>query len=150
MAAAYSLDLRDRVVSAVERGRMSCNAAAAHFSVAVSTAIRWVKVFRETGRLEPGQMGGHKPRKIAGEHRDWLITRCQAGDFTLRGLVAELAERGLEVDYHSVWDFVHDENLSFKKNSARQRAGSAGRRPPAGAVVAVSRADRSGAPGVHR
>jgi transposase len=33
----------------------------------------------------------------------------------LRGLVGELAERGLRVDYHTVWDFVHAERLSFKK-----------------------------------
>src|SRR5262245_42229215 len=31
-------------------------------------------------------------------------------------VVAELAERGLKVDYHTVWTFVHDENLSFKKS----------------------------------
>jgi hypothetical protein len=36
-------------------------------------------------------------------------------DFTLRGLVDELAERGLNVDYRSVWNFVHEEKLSFKK-----------------------------------
>jgi transposase len=33
----------------------------------------------------------------------------------LRGLVAELAERGLKVDYRAVWNFVHAERLSFKK-----------------------------------
>jgi transposase len=60
-------------------------------------------------------MGGHKPRKISGEHHDWLVKRCRAADFTLRGLVAELAGRGLKVDYHSVWDFVHAEKLSLKK-----------------------------------
>jgi putative transposase len=38
--------------------------------------------------------------------------------------VGELAERGLKVDYRSVWNFVHAEKLSFKKNRARQRAGS--------------------------
>jgi putative transposase len=44
-------------------------------------------------------MGGHKPRTISGEHRDWLIARCRARDFPLRGLAAELAaERGLQVD----------------------------------------------------
>jgi transposase len=37
------------------------------------------------------------------------------GAFTLRGLVAELAERGLDVDYRTVWNFVHREGLSFKK-----------------------------------
>ena len=62
-----------------------------------------------------GQMGGHKPKAIAGAHRNWLIARCQGDDFTLRGLVAELAGRGLKVDYRSVWKFVHAEGLSFKK-----------------------------------
>jgi putative transposase len=141
MAAPYSLDLRERVVAAVERGGLSRHAAAAHYGVGISTAIAWVKVFRQTGSLAPGQIGGHKPRKIAGAHREWLIGRCEAADFTLRGLVAELAGRGLKVDYHSVWDFVHAEKLSFKKNAARQRAGSARRRPPASAVAAVSRPD---------
>src|SRR5262245_9946803 len=40
-------------------------------------------------------------------HYVWLLQRTQAGAFTLRGLVAELAERGLKVDYRSVWSFVH-------------------------------------------
>lgn len=39
----------------------------------------------------------------------------QARISLIRGLVAELAGRGLKVDYHSVWDFVHAEKLSFKK-----------------------------------
>ena len=59
MAAPYSLDLRRRVVAAVECGGMSRHEAAGRYGVAVSTAITWVKVFRETGSLEPGQMGGH-------------------------------------------------------------------------------------------
>ena len=42
-------------------------------------------------------MGGHKPKKLIGAHRDWLIERCRAGHSTLRGLVGELAERGLKV-----------------------------------------------------
>jgi hypothetical protein len=33
----------------------------------------------------------------------------------LRGLVTELAERGLKVDYRTVWNFLHSEKLSFKK-----------------------------------
>jgi hypothetical protein len=45
----------------------------------------------------------------------------------LRGLVAELGERGLKVDYGSVWEFVHAEKLSFKK-SERDRPDVAGRR----------------------
>jgi putative transposase len=123
MARPYSVDLRERVIAAVERGGMSRHQAAAHFGVAVSSAVKWMQRFHRTGSAAPGQMGGHKPKAIAGVHRDWLIERCHKWDFTLRGLVAELAERGLKVDYRSVWEFVHAEKLSFKKNGSRQRAG---------------------------
>src|SRR5213593_3450819 len=115
MGRPYSNDLRERVVMAVERDGLSCREAARRFGVAPSVAINWVSRYRRTGSFAPGKMGGHKPKTIRGEHRDWLIERCQRKDFTLRGLVAELAERGLKVDYRSVWEFVHAEKLSYKK-----------------------------------
>lgn len=121
MGRPYSLDLRERVVSAVEKG-LSLRQAAAQFGVGVSTAINWTRRMRETGSVAPGQMGGHKPKAIAGEQRVWLVGRIQGQDFTLRGLVAELAERGVKVDYRTVWNFVHAEKLSFKKKRRRQRA----------------------------
>ncbi len=114
MGKPYSEDLRKRVVAAVETGGLSCNQAAKQFGVAISTAINWVRRLRETGSVAPGKMGGHRPKAISGEHRVWLLQRIKR-DFTLRGLVAELAERGLKVDYRSVWEFVHAEKLSFKK-----------------------------------
>jgi len=86
-------------------------------------------------------MGGHKPRKIAGEHRDWLLVRCRSGGFTLRGLVAELAQRGLNVDYRSVWAFVHDEGFSFKKNRRRQRTRSTRYRAAAPVLAHISATD---------
>ena len=115
MARPYSVDLRERVVSAVEKDGVSRRQAAARFGVSYSAAIDWVRRYRETGSLAPGQIGGHKPRKISGAHRDWLVQRCRGEAFTLRGLVAELAARGLKVDYRSVWEFVHAEKLSHKK-----------------------------------
>jgi putative transposase len=115
MGRPYSLDLRERVVAAVEKEGLSRRRAAARFGVSYSVAIAWVKRLRESGSVAPGQMGGHKPRKLSGAHRDWLVQRCRDADFTLRGLVGELAERGLKVDYRSVWEFVHAEKLSHKK-----------------------------------
>ena len=115
MGRAYSNDLRERVVKAVTKGGLSRHQAAAQFGVAISTAINWVRRFHETGSVEPDQIGGYRPKKIAGPHRDWLVQRCRKADFTLRGLVGELAERGLNVDYHTVWDFVHAEKFSHKK-----------------------------------
>jgi transposase len=116
MGKPYSMDLRERVVAAVKTGGMSRNRAAKQFGLGISTVINWVKRVGETGSVAPGKMGGHKPKKISGEHRLWLLQRIKDRDFTLRGLVADLAERGLEVDYRSVWEFVHAEQLSFKKS----------------------------------
>lgn len=115
MAKPYSMDLRERVVEAVERDGLSCNRAAARFGVAVSTAIDWVNRYRDTGSVAPGQIGGYRPKKLVDGHRDWLLQRCREREFTLRGLVGELAERGLSVDYRVVWAFVHEEKLSYKK-----------------------------------
>ncbi len=142
MARPYSLDLRKRAVAAVEREGMSRNAAAHRFGVAVSTVIKWVQRLREKGHVKPGQMGGHKPRAISGEHLEWLIARCRARDFTLRGLVNELAsERGLKVDYRSVWRAVHDEGLSYKKNSAAGRARASRRKKKARQMDRLSKAN---------
>jgi transposase len=126
MGKAYSLDLRKRVVAAIEAG-MSRNRAAKQFGIAISTAIGWMARMQETGSVAPGQMGGHKPKAISGEHAVWLSQRVKSGDFTLRGLVAELAGRGLKVDYRSVWEFVHTEELSFKKKRGGWRTRSSGR-----------------------
>jgi transposase len=138
MGKPYSIDLRERVVGAVVGGGLSCHRAAAQFGVGVSTAIAWVRRRRETGSIAPGKMGGYKSKAIAGEHRDWLLRRVKAGDFTLRGLVAELAERGLKVDYRSVWNFVHAEKLSFKKKPGGWRTRPSRRCAQAGAVAQIS------------
>jgi transposase len=137
MAKPYSMDLRERVVAAVDGG-MSCHAAAKRFGVAASSAIKWVRRVRETGSAAPGQMGGHKSNILSGSNRDWLLKRV-ATDFTLRGLVAELAERGVKVDYVQVWRFVHAEGLSFKKKRAARRTAPARGRAATRAMEEVSR-----------
>lgn len=102
MTKPLSVDLRERVVAAVERDGLSRREVAVRFGVGISTVIKWVCRCRKTGSVSPGKMGGHRPKKIAGEHRDWLVRRCREKEFTLRGLVNELAERGLKVDYRTV------------------------------------------------
>lgn len=138
----YSMDLRKRVVAAVESGGLSCNQAAKRFGIGISTAIGWVRRQRETGNVAPGKMGGHRPKAISGEHRVWVLERTKR-DFTLRGLVAELAERGLNVDYRSVWEFVHAENLSFKKKRGGWRARSPRRGKTTSPVGQISRSRRT-------
>jgi putative transposase len=121
-----SLDLRERVIRAVEVEGLSRNQAAARYAVSIASAVRWVAVFRKTGSAAPGKMGGHKKRTLRDAHAAWLIGRCRERAFTISQLVEELqAERGLKVDRRSVWEFLHAENLSFKKKSVRPGAGPA-------------------------
>jgi len=142
MTGTYSLDLRKRVVASVEERGLSRRETAKQFDVGVSTVIRWVRRYRDTGSLEPGKIGGYKPKAIRGEHETWL-QRLGEKDFTLRGLVAEFAERGLKVDYRSVWNFVHAERLSFKKKLGGERTGAPRRRQASGTVGEVPGPDRT-------
>ncbi len=114
MARPYSLDLRERVVAAVEAGS-TCRAAAARFGVSVASAVKWSQRFRATGSAAAYRMGGRRAYALAGE-RDWLLRRlAETPDVTLRGLLAELAERGIVVSYYAVWHFFEHEGISFKK-----------------------------------
>ena len=139
MGRAYSLDLRERVVAAVLAGE-SCRAVAATFKVSVASVVKWSQRFRATGSAAARPMGGNRPYVLASE-RDWLLKRlAEQPDITLRALLAELAERGIEVSYYAVWHFFEHEGISFKKKPARQRAGSSRRGQTAGAMEKVSRA----------
>ena len=80
MGKPYSLDLRKRVVAAIEGG-MSRNQAAKQFGVAISTAIGWMKRVDETGSVAPGQMGGHKPKAISGDARGLAVATDQGRRF---------------------------------------------------------------------
>ena len=140
MGRPYSLDLRERVVSAVRSG-MSCREAAAYFSVGVSSAIRWTRRERETGTPAALPMGGKRPFSLAME-RPWMLARLEAKpDLTLRALLGELRERGIAVSYYAVWNIVHRAGKSFKKKSARRRTGSPGRGSQARVLAASSTQD---------
>ena len=66
MAKAYSADMRQRVIDRVESGA-SRREAAEHYEVSPSTAVIWVKCFREAGQLPPN--------RVVGAHRRWKNTR---------------------------------------------------------------------------
>lgn len=127
MGKARSEDLRERVVAAVAAGS-SRRQAAARFQVGVASAIRWVAMFKQTGSISQRPRGG-KPRSPLEPHTDWLLALVAAEpDLTLMEIVERLAtELGVKVSEISVRRFFKRHAISFKKNAARRRAGSAGR-----------------------
>jgi transposase len=124
MGRPYSLDLRERAVAAMASG-MSGREAARHYNIGESTALRWARRMRETGSPQARRSGGKRPFVLAGQ-REWIVARlAEKPDLTLRALLAELTARGVRGSYFAVWNIVDRAGLSFKKNTARQRAGLA-------------------------
>ena len=118
MTAPLSQDLRRRVVGAIEAGE-SCRSVAARFGVAVSSAVKWSQLYRRTGSLAPGKMGGHR-KPILEPHRAFIVERIsQTPHLRLHGLKEELAARGIKVSHNAVWLLLRREGLRFKKNAVR-------------------------------
>ena len=115
MTAPYSIDLRERALARKDAGETNREIAAA-LRISPSCVSKWTTRKRETGSLAPAQMGGYKPRTLSGDCAAWLRERIASGPVTLRGLTAELAERGIKTQPRAVWVFLHAEGLSFKKN----------------------------------
>jgi transposase len=124
MARPYSLDLRERVVAQVAGG-MSCHAAAELNNLVPSTVVKWMQRQRQTGSAAAKPMGGKRPYLLE-EQRSWLLARlAEKPDLTLHALLGELAEvRGVTVSCDTLWRFLKRAGISFKKNTARQRAAS--------------------------
>ena len=117
MTGPYSVDLRERALARKAAGETNREIASA-LMISPSCVSKWTKRKRETGSLVPAQIGGYKPRTLSGGCAEWLRERIASGPVTLRGLTAELAERGIKTQPRAVWVFLHAEGLSFKKNPA--------------------------------
>lgn len=123
MTAPLSLDLRTRLIAAVENGQ-SCRSAAKRFGIAPSTAIRWMDRWRREGVAQAKPLGGdrhsHRMEAFAAE----IVALVTAKpDMTLAEIAAWLAEvHGVRAAGSSVWRLLDRHGLTFKKNGARRRA----------------------------
>ena len=122
MTKALSKDIRERVVSAVERG-MTRRAAAKRFGVAPSTAIKWVDRWRRTGDIGPRPRGGdHRSHRIEAHAEEILALIEETPDITLAELAEHLEEtHGVVVAQSTIWRLLDRRGLTFKKNRARER-----------------------------
>ena len=89
MAAAYSQDLRTRVMQEVDSG-MSAEVAAVKFSVSARAVYSWKALKRETGAFAPRQgITGPKPK--LDPYRDSITAGIQSNpDVTLEELRSQL------------------------------------------------------------
>jgi len=136
MTRSLSQDLRSRLIAVVADG-LSCNAAAKRFGVAVATAVRWVRAWRVEGRMTALPQGGDLRSHDIEAHRGAILAAIEAEVDIMLVELAELLRRqhGASFAPSTVWRFLDRHDLTFKKNSARQRAGAARRCRPAAGLV---------------
>lgn len=118
MAQALSMDLRSRLLAAVDSG-MSRRAAATRFGVASSTAIRWEAQRREIGDYAPKPQGGDmRSRRVEERAADILAIWEARKDISLEELRAGLAEIGLIVSVAGLHRFFMRRGMTRKKRMA--------------------------------
>ncbi len=113
-----SRDLRKRLVAFVEAGH-SRHEAAERFDTSVSFAVNLMKLWRETGRIEPRPRGGYRHSKL-NPHRAFIVQAVEhKGDITMPELAALLLkDRGVKVDTSTLSKFLIAHGFSYKKNTA--------------------------------
>jgi transposase len=116
MPAPLSLDLRQRIVQAVERG-CSIREAARRFAVAPSTAIKLMQRVAATGSAAPGRYGGHR-RPLLEPHEAKLRALVEATpDITLTELKSQVEQlAGITVGLSTVHNALHRLGLRHKKS----------------------------------
>jgi transposase len=115
MARCLSIDLRERVVAAVDGG-MSRRRAAERFGVSVASAIRWASLSRRTGDVRPKPQGGDKrSHRIEAQASLILEVVETRRDITLEELRAHLAGQGVAVAASTLCRFFKRHAITLKK-----------------------------------
>jgi len=119
-----SNDLRERIVKAVNGG-LSRNATARKLDVSISAVVKLVQRWQATGSHEPIPTGGQRPYALA-EHEERVKKLLEVKpDMTVAEMQKRLASDKIKVSPSSISRFLKHLDLSYKKNSTRQRARSA-------------------------
>ena len=117
--AAYSLDLRQRVLRAKDSG-MKVDAIAATFAVSVAWVYRLVQRRRETGSIAPRKQTKFRGRSLSSDEERRLIFLITAQpDATLAELQQALPTRAA---LSTLWRTIDRLGLTVKKNGTRRRA----------------------------
>jgi transposase len=117
MTKPLSLDLRQRVIAAIEAG-MSCRAAAERFGIAPSAAVKWRRLWLETGSVAPRAQGGDtRSGRIEAVGPAILAMVAETPDVTLVEIAERLErEHGERFAPSTVHRFFRRHGWSFKKS----------------------------------
>jgi len=120
--AAYSLDLRKRVVRACDGGLPAAEVAA-RFEVSLAWVYRLLQRRRETGSIEPRKQTKFRGRALSSDEEERLVALITARpDATLAELQHALPTRAA---LSTLWRTIDRRGLTVKKNRTRRRTAPA-------------------------
>ena len=118
---AYSQDLRERVLRALDRGERPTEIAR-RFEVGRAWVYQVRDRLQATAERGSLQIGGRRRSRLA-ELQSVLHGWIEAEpDLTLVEMQDRLAKQGVSIKIGALWHQLNKWKLTFKKNSARQRA----------------------------
>ena len=119
MPKTYSIDLRQKIVDAYDRGDISQRKLAQQFGVAKSFVQKILKQRRETNSILPKVRLNQTPPKLKEEHRVILAELVEAkNDATLAELCEQIYERtGIRVGTTTMHNTLKKLEITVKKNS---------------------------------
>ncbi len=115
MTRAYSSDLRERVIDAIDGG-LSTHKAAKCFDIGVATAVRWRRAWRDHGEREARKQGPKGGGKLD-PHEVFILELVEEQpDITLVEIGERLvAERSISAVPSTIWLFFERRGITFKK-----------------------------------
>lgn len=130
---AYSLDLRQRIVDAIDRQIDTYREVADTFGVHESFIYKLLRQRRETGDLSPGPHGGGAIAKLDDAQLHLLAELvAEFPDATLEELRQQLKKKHVKVSVSTVWRGLEKLSLTRKKSPASRRKPMQKSAPPSG------------------
>lgn len=126
MSSPLSIDLRERVVSAVMAGA-SCRQAAERFGVSAAGVSRWHTRQLSEGHVRPKPMGGDQRSQVIEAQAARILALCEEQrSLVLSDLREALAEEGIATSTSSLSRFLARHRITRKKGRCT-RLSSSGR-----------------------
>jgi transposase len=134
---AYSLDLRQRVVSAYEQGDDSIASVAERFSVSVGFVKKMLSLKRTSGELAPRPHGGGRRASLSVRQRQLISRKVRAhNDISLAELQTLLQEQeGLRVHVSTICRALARLDLPHKKSALPPQSATTTRGPGSGGAA---------------
>jgi transposase len=118
---AYSQDLRERVLRALDRGDRP-TVIAQRFEVSRIWVHQVQRRLEQTGQRSSFQIGGYRRSQLANKEamlRGWIAAEPF---LTLAELQQRLSQQGVSIKIGTLWHHLNKWNLTLKKNTERQMA----------------------------